>query len=232
MRQGVGDDSSGLLRKSDSVLMNKAQCVWGVWVGRGCVRLHWVGFPSSLSHPKISKPLNTLIHTSAAKNHNKYEISQFYVLQLLHLDVCYNKFCNTTPFLSHSGAVAAKNNWTVSPWSASRVQCGRECCLSQCAVALLSTLLQAANPRSSYIDKQMGESLAPPYCPLQHCPDPPKPPQSAISTLSLIRPHHSGPPTPQHPTCTDKHFRLFNKLSKPGNTRREWQSITLCVNTL
>ena len=48
-----------------------------VWVGG----LHWVGFPSSLSHPKISKPLNTLIHSSAAKNHNKYEISQFYVLR-------------------------------------------------------------------------------------------------------------------------------------------------------
>ena len=85
MGQGVGDDSRGLLRKSESVLMNKAQCVWV-----GCVRLHWVGFPSSLSHPKISKPLNTLIHSSAAKNHNKYEISHnftFYVLQLLQLSV-------------------------------------------------------------------------------------------------------------------------------------------------
>ena len=165
MGQGVGDDSRGLLRKSESVLMNKAQCVWV-----GCVRLHWVGFPSSLSHPKISKPLNTLIHSSAAKNHNKYEISHnftFYVLQLLQLSVFLNnKFSPHNSFFSHSGAVAAKNNWTVSPWSASRVQCGRECCLSQCAVALLSTLLQAANPRSSYIDKQMGESLAPPYCPL------------------------------------------------------------------
>ena len=169
----------------------------------GWVRLHWVGFPSSLSHPKISKPLNTLIHSSAAKNHNKYaDLSQFYVLRSTTSTIeCFlnNKFSPHNSFFLHSGAVAAKNNWTVSPWSASRVQCGRECCLSQCAVALLSTLLQAANPRSSYIDKQMGESLAPPYCPLQHCPDPPKPPQSAISTLSLIRPHHSGPPTTPPP---------------------------------
>ena len=78
----VVDDSRGLLRKSDSVLMNKAQCVY-VWVG--CVRLHWVGFPSSLSHPKISRSFTAVPRkiTTNMRSHN----FTFYVLQLLQLSV-------------------------------------------------------------------------------------------------------------------------------------------------
>ena len=146
--------------------MNKAQCVGGVWVVWGCIGLDFLLLwviqkslnPSTRSFTAVPRKITTNM-----RSHN----FTFYVLQLLQLSVFLNnKFSPHNSFFSHSGAVAAKNNWTVSPWSASRVQCGRECCLSQCAVALLSTLLQAANPRSSYIDKQMGESLAPPYCPL------------------------------------------------------------------